>query len=79
MPCRHIGGADVRLHSFLTSVVDGGGWSTAHLGCFTPGEKSQHYPLYRLCGSWILSVLMEKRKALGPVLGFDLRIVQPVS
>ena len=37
MPSRHIGGVEVQLHPFLTSVVGGSEWSTSCLSCFTPG------------------------------------------
>jgi hypothetical protein len=34
----------------LALALDGGGWLTPHLSCFTPGKEIQ-YPLYRqLCG-----------------------------
>jgi hypothetical protein len=36
--CRLRGG---KLHSFLTSTLDEGQWSTSGLGCFSPGEKPQ--------------------------------------
>jgi hypothetical protein len=29
--------ADVKLHSFLTSALDGGEWSTSGSSCLTPG------------------------------------------
>ena len=29
---RHTGGAEVQLHSFLTSSIDGGEWSASHPG-----------------------------------------------
>ena len=35
-PWRHIGRVEVQLHSFLTSVLDGGEWSTSHPGGFNP-------------------------------------------
>jgi hypothetical protein len=33
----------------LTSALIGGGWSTPHPGCFTPGKENR-YPLYRRLG-----------------------------
>jgi len=30
-----------KLHSFLTSTLDEGEWSTYGLGCFAPGGKPQ--------------------------------------
>jgi len=38
---------EVQLHAFLTSVLEGGEWSTSHLGHFTPWGKSSEYPLDR--------------------------------
>jgi hypothetical protein len=32
------GGAEVYLHAFLTSALDGGEWSASHTGRFIPGE-----------------------------------------
>jgi len=36
------GGAEVQFHSFLTSAVDGGKWSTSR-----PSGKQSRYPLHR--------------------------------
>jgi hypothetical protein len=33
------GGVKVQLHTFLTSALDGGEWSAARHGDFTPGEQ----------------------------------------
>jgi hypothetical protein len=35
MPCRHIGGVEVQLYSFLTSAIDGGKRHALH-----PGERA---------------------------------------
>ena len=40
MPCRHIGGVKVQLHSLLTLVLDGGEWLTLCSGCVTPRKNS---------------------------------------
>jgi hypothetical protein len=34
------GGADVKIHIFLTRALAGGEWSTSHPGRFTPGERA---------------------------------------
>ena len=38
----HVGGAEIQLHSFFTSALDVGQWSTLCLCRFTPGKE----PLY---------------------------------
>jgi hypothetical protein len=45
MPWKHIYGKQrYRLHSFLTSPLNGGEWLTSHPHCFIPGMKcSTHY------------------------------------
>ena len=45
---RHIKEVEVCLHSFLTSLVDGGEWSTSRLGRFTPGKESWNPFIMRL-------------------------------
>jgi hypothetical protein len=34
------GRVDVEIHSFLTSALDEGEWSTSHSGSFTPGKQA---------------------------------------
>ena len=54
---RHAGrGAEVYVHSFLTSVLDEGEWSTSRPGRFTPGDVMDP----RAC----LEVLGPKKKSL---------------
>jgi hypothetical protein len=50
-PWRHIGGTEVQLHSFLTSALDGGEWSTSRSGRFTPGKETRYLLNRRLGGS----------------------------
>jgi hypothetical protein len=45
---RHIKEVEVCLHSFLTSAVDGGEWSTSCLGHITPGKESLNPFIMRL-------------------------------
>jgi hypothetical protein len=60
----------------LTSVLDGGEWSTPRSGRFTPG-KDNRYPFYRrLVGPQGRSGRVQK-KSTPP--GFDPRTVQPVA
>jgi hypothetical protein len=46
VPWRLIGGVEVKLHTFLTSALVEGEWSTSHPGRFTP-RKEPSYPLNR--------------------------------
>ena len=41
---KHVGGAEVQLHSFVTSALDKGEWSNSRPDRFTP-EKELRYPL----------------------------------
>jgi hypothetical protein len=48
-------GVEVQLHTFLTSVLDGGEWSNSRPGRFIPGRKNPRYLLDRRLGgpqSW---------------------------
>jgi hypothetical protein len=61
-------GAEVQLHSSLTSVLDGGKWSTSHPGWFTPRKEPQ-YPLNMKLGgpqSWSGHYREEKNLLLLP-------------
>jgi len=49
MPCRHQGGEEELLYSFVATVLDGGGCSMPCPNLFTPRRKPQ-YPLYRRPG-----------------------------
>jgi hypothetical protein len=40
MPCRHIGGVEVQLYSFLTSAIDGGERHALHPGNLRPRERA---------------------------------------
>jgi hypothetical protein len=46
---RNIEGMDVYLHTFLTSVLDGGEWSASHWPLYYWG-KSPWYPMDRRLG-----------------------------
>lgn len=41
------GRVKLQLHSLLTSVLDGGKWSTSRPERFTLGERAPRYPLDR--------------------------------
>ena len=58
----------------LTSVLDGGGWSTPRPGRFTPGKT--WYPLYRRLGG--PRGQSGRVRKISPLPGFDPRTVQPV-
>ena len=75
----HKGQEGEQRYSFtfsLTSVLNGGGWSTSRPSRFTPRKKTQN-SLYRRLGGpqgqsgWVRKIL--------PALGFDFRTVQPVA
>jgi len=61
---------------FLTSALDGGGWSTTRPDRFTP-EKVTRYPLYRRLGG--PQGRGGRVRKISPPLGFDPRTVQPVA
>ena len=61
---------------FLTSAIDGDGWSTPRSGRFTPGKETG-YPLYRrLGGPQVRSGWVRK---ISSTTGFDPRTVQLVA
>jgi hypothetical protein len=41
MLCRHAGGVEVWLLSFIISILDGGEWSKSRSGHFIPGNESR--------------------------------------
>jgi hypothetical protein len=43
-------GAEVYLHAFLSSALDGGEWSALRPGRFTPREMAPCFPLNRRVG-----------------------------
>ena len=51
-PRTHTGGAEVYLHSFLTSAMYGGEWLPSPPGRFTRGEN----PGIRRIGDWMVPV-----------------------
>jgi len=47
----------IQLILFLTSALDGRGWSASHLGCTASEKTAPHYPLNsRLGNRWALSL-----------------------
>jgi len=34
------GGVEIQLHAFITSALDGSGWSVSSSGHFTPDERA---------------------------------------
>lgn len=59
MPQRHSGGADVYLHSVLTSVLDGGEWSALRPGPVTPIIRAQgtHWIGGSVCPRYCLGIV----------------------
>ena len=49
-PWSHIGGVEVRLHSFVTLALDRGEWLTGCLGLLTPGKEPRSLLSCRPCG-----------------------------
>jgi hypothetical protein len=44
------GGAEIQLHAFLTSALDGSEWSASRIGRFTPGKEA---PGTQWLGGWV--------------------------
>jgi hypothetical protein len=65
----------VQLYSFLTSALEGGGWSSPRPGRFTPGKDP--VPIVQEAG-WAPGPVWTWRKISLPQ-GFDPRTVQPVA
>jgi hypothetical protein len=76
---RQRGAVEVYLYSFLTSALDGDGWSTPRPGRFTY-RKEIRYPLYgNLGGPQGLSGRMRQEENMSHPPGFEPRTVQPVA
>jgi len=76
---RNIEGADVQLHSFINSVLDGGEWLVSRPGRSTPRIETR-YPLNRRTvesQSRYVRFGAEKNLFLPP--GFDPRMAQRVA
>ena len=75
---RYTGGAEVQLHSSLTSMLGGDEWLASRPDRFIPG-KEPWYPLTRrLRGPQSWSGRFGEKKYLLPLSGIPTRIVQPV-
>ena len=74
-PGRHLGGAEVKLHSLLTLAIDGEEWSASLLGCLTTWKEPRNPLNRRLGGPQSRSGLLEKT----PLPRFESNIVQPVA
>jgi len=61
---------------YLTSALDGGGWSTPRSGRFTPGKETR-YPLYRKLGR--PQGRSGRVRKMSPPPVFDPRTFQPVA
>jgi hypothetical protein len=73
MPCRHIGGVEVQLQSFLTSALYEGEWSASRPIRFIP----LHRQLNRSLGGALDLVLGQKNNWLLP--GIEPGTVQPLT
>jgi len=70
---------EVYLHSFLTSALDGGKFSTLRLGRFAPGKETCTYLLGAWMGPRAGLICLGEEKNLFPLPGFETRIVQTVA
>jgi hypothetical protein len=73
-------GSEGKLHTFLTSALDGGEWSASHTGCFTPRERASGA---HLIGGWVgpragPDAVM-KRKIPSPSRDSNPQIIHPVA
>jgi hypothetical protein len=78
MSRRRIGRVEVQIHSFLSSVLDGGEWSASWPVRFTPRKE----PRYHYCGMGgprNCSGHLEEQKDLLPLLVFEHWIVPPIA
>ena len=66
----------VQLHSFITSALDGGEWSTSSPGRFTPGERNLCTLNRSLSGPRAGLDVLEKRKISCTLPGFEPRNIQ---
>jgi len=72
-------GAEVELHLFLTSALDGGEWFTLRLVCFASGERTSHPISRRLVGPRRWFGRVGEQKNLMPLPGTEPRIVKPTA
>ena len=73
---RLIGGVEVLLYPFMTTVLEGGEGSESRPGRSLPPGKTR-YPLYRRLGG--PQGRSGQVRKISPPPGFDLRTVQPVA
>jgi hypothetical protein len=73
-------GGEVQLHSFLTSALDGGDWSTSFLSCFhtTAQKNPSAHRIGGLGGCQRWAGRFRRRENLLSLLGFEPRTVQPI-
>jgi hypothetical protein len=66
----------MQLYSFMTSALDGGGWSTSRPGRLYPWER----PGTHFTGGWLgPRVGLDMCGKISPPPGFDPRTFQPVA
>jgi len=71
------GGMKIKLHTFLTSVLERGEWTASCSGCFTPREGA---PSTHCIGGWLgtwASLYVTKRK-ISACAGDQTLVVKPV-
>jgi len=77
--CRFTREAEVRLHSFLTSALDGSAWSASRPGYINPRQETW----YRVTSWWLGKPQSwsgyNGEDNLLPLQGFEPRIFQPLA
>jgi hypothetical protein len=76
---RRSGGMELEFQAFLTSALDGDGWSASRSGRFTPRERtsSTHW-----IGGWVgprAGLDSAVKKNSQPLPGLEHPIIQPVA
>jgi len=75
----HMRGVEVYLHWHLISAPDRGDWSIHAPSALSRGKDPSAHGLGRWVGPRAIMEILEKRKNLLPLTGFEPLIVHPVS
>ena len=78
-PRKHVGGVELQLHSFLTSVLVGGERSTLRSCPFTPEKKFRYAVNSNVGGPCSQSGRTGEETSLLPVPKFEPGTVEPVT
>jgi hypothetical protein len=78
-PWLHIGGLEVKLNSFLTTILEIGKW-LASRGCFAPGGVADTYSVRGWLGSRVDVDTLEKIKSLAiAAIELDSSVLEPIA